>query len=249
MVDHYRQACLTDRMKPIAPDVWQVCGAPMRMAGGVQMPLASTVVRLSDRSLLVYSPIAFDDTQAAAIEAEGQVAHVVAPNLFHHLHVGAAMERWPRATLHGAPGLAAKRKNLSFHHELGAPGAVIDASIDVEVIGGAPKINEALVFHRPSGTLVCADFVFNVTEPANLRTRLVLAMMGVGGKRLMQSRLWKLLARDKAATRASIERVLGWAITTIAPTHGAAISMSSATLAPRLERSYGGRVAAASLPA
>lgn len=236
-------------MKPIAPDVWQVAGPPLRMPGGVQMPLASTVVRLSDRSLLVYSPIAFDDTQAAAIDAEGQVAHVVAPNLFHHLHVRAAMERWPRATLHGAPGLAAKCKNLTFHRELGASGAVIDASIDVEVVGGAPKINEALLFHRPSGTLVCADFVFNITEPANLRTRVVLAMMGVGGKRLMQSRFWKFLARDRAATRASIERVLGWPITTIAPTHGAAISMSSATLAPRLERSYGGRVAAAALPA
>lgn len=235
-------------MKPIAPDVWQVTAPALRMPGGVYMPLASTVVRLADRSLLVYSPVAFDDAQAAAIEAEGQVAHIVAPNLYHHLHVRAAAERWPRALVHGAPGLAAKRKNVTFHRELGA-GATIDDSIDVEVIGGAPKINETVVFHRPSGTLVCADFVFNVTEPANLRTRLALAVMGVGGKQLRQSRLWKMLARDRAATRASIDRVLGWPITTIAPAHGSPISMSSATLAPRLHRSYGGRVEPAALPA
>lgn len=235
-------------MKPIAPDVWQVSAPPLRMTGGVYMPLASTVVRLSDRSLLVYSPIAFDDAQAAAIEAEGRVAHIVAPNLLHHLHVRSAAERWPGALVHGAPGLAAKRPNVTFHRELGARDA-IDDSIDVEVIGGAPKINETVVFHRPSGTLVCADLVFNITEPANLRSWLAFAVMGVGGKQLRQSRMWKLLARDRAAVRASIDRVLGWPIATIAPSHGAPISASSAMLAPRLARSYGGRVALAALTA
>jgi hypothetical protein len=234
------------RMNQVAPDVWQVPGAAMRMAGGVYMPLASVVMRLADRSLLVYSPVAFSDEQAAAIDAQGPVKHLVGPNLYHHLHLRAAADRWPGAAVHGAPGLAAKRSNLTFDNELGS--ASLDPNVDVEVIGGAPRINEAVLFHRPSGTLVCADFLFNVTEPANLRTRFALAMMGVGGKQLMQSRLWKLLARDRSAARASIDRLLGWPIATIAPVHGPAVSMSAATLAPKLSRSYGGRVATA-LPA
>lgn len=233
-------------MNQVSADVWQVPGAAMRMAGGVYMPLASIVMRLADRSLLVYSPVAFSDEQAAAIDAQGPVKHIVGPNLYHHLHLRAAAERWPGAAVHGAPGLAAKRNNLKFDSELGR--AALDPSVDVEVIGGAPRINEAVVFHRPSGTLVCADFLFNVTEPANLRTRFALAMMGVGGKQLMQSRLWMLLARDRPAARASIDRMLGWPITTIAPVHGDAVAMSAATLAPKLSRSYGGRVATA-LPA
>jgi hypothetical protein len=228
-------------MKPIAQDVWQVEGPPMRMAGGVYLPLAATVMRLADSSLLVYSPIAFTDEQVAAINAVGDVKHIVGPNLYHHLHLRAATERWPNAKLHGAPGLAAKREGLAFHSELSST-QTIDPAIEVEVVGGAPRINEALLLHRPSGTFVCADFLFNITEPANLRTRVVLSMMGSGGRELKQSRMWSFLARERAATRASVERVLSWPIATVALTHGAPVTMSTAALAPKLARAYGGAV-------
>ncbi len=231
-------------MKPIAPDVWQLEGAPMRMPGGVYMPLASAVLRLADRTLLVYSPIRLDGAQAAAIEAEGEVAHIVAPNLFHHLHVQAASERWPRATVHAPPGLAAKRGDLHLHREL-ASGALDPGvpEVEVEIVGGAPKLNEALLFHRPSGTLVCADLLFNITQPANLRTRFALSIMGVGGRTLMQSRLWRTLVKDRAALRASIDRVLGWPIAVVLPAHGDAVTIDAAHLAPKLSRSYGRHVA------
>lgn len=228
-------------MTPVGTDIWQLAGPAMRMPGGVVMPLASAVLRLADRTLLVYSPIAIDDAQAAAIDAEGEVGHIVAPNLLHHLHVKSASERWPRATVHGAPGLAAKRADLRFDRELAS--GPLDASVDVEVIGGAPKANEAVLFHRPSGTLVCADLLFNVTQPANLRTRFVLSMMGVGGRELKQSRLWRALAKDRAAVRASIDRLLGWPIAAVLPVHGEAAAIDAAALAPKLSRAYGGRPA------
>jgi hypothetical protein len=241
-------------VKPIATGVWQVDGPGLRMAGGVVMPLSSTVLRLADRSLLLYSPVKLDDAQAAAIAAEGEVSHIVAPNLFHHLYVNAAAARWPNAAIHGPPGLAAKRSDIAFSGELGS--ASIDGSVDVELVGGAPRINEVLLFHRPSGALLCADFMFNVTKPANLRTRFALSMMGVGGGELKQSRLWRLLARgraggragNRAAARASIDRMLSWQITTVVPVHGDAVTQTPASLAPKLSRSYGGPVTPA-LPA
>jgi hypothetical protein len=212
----------------------------MRMAGGVHMPLNMTVLRLADRSLLLYSPIKLDDEQAAAINALGEVRHIVAPNLFHHLYVKAAHERWPSATIHAAPGLKEKRSDLAIKHDLGV--APIDSSIDVEVVGGAPKINEAIVFHKPSGAMLVADFMFNVTEPANLRTRFALSMMGVGGRELKQSRLWSFLTKDKTAARASIDRMLGWEIATIVPVHGGPVAMTASALAPKLKRAYKGTV-------
>lgn len=229
-------------MKLVGTDLWQLEGPAIRMPGGVMMPLASAVVRLADRSLLLYSPIRIDDAQAKEIEAQGEVAHIVAPNLLHHLHLEHACERWPRAILHGAPGLAAKRHDLRFDHEL--VSGRLDANLDVEVIGGAPKANEVVMFHRPSGTLVCADFLFNVTRPANLRTRLVLAFMGVGGGELKQSRLWRMLAKDRAAVRASIDRVLAWPIRIVLPVHGEPVAIDAAALAPKLSRAYGRRVTA-----
>jgi hypothetical protein len=232
-------------MRPIATDVWQLERGEVRMPAGVRMPLSSTLIRLPDRSLLLYSPATFDDAAAAEIDAAGEVAHLVAPSLLHHLHAGTAAARWPRALLHGAPGLAAKRPDLVIHRELGGE---IDPAwrdvLDVEVIRGAPKLNETVLFHRPTGTLLCADLVFNVTRPANLVTRLVLAIVGAGGRRLGQSREWLRLARDRVAIRASIDRILSWPITHVVPAHGDPVAIDAAGLAPLLTRAYRGRVAA-----
>lgn len=231
-------------LRSIATDVWVLDCGEVRMPAGVRMPLFTSVIRLPDRSLLVYSPARLDDAAAAAIDAAGEVAHIVAPNLLHHLYAGEAAARWPRATLHGAPGLAAKRPDLVIQHELG--GEVDPAwrdALDVELIGGAPKINETVLFHRPSGVLLCADFVFNVTRPANLRTRIVLAVVGAGGGKLGQSREWRFLHRDRAAIRASIDRILSWPIAQVAPVHGDPVAIDPATLATRVTRAYRGKVA------
>jgi hypothetical protein len=233
-------------MQPIAENVWQVEGPDLRMPGGVWMPSRCTVFRLPDRSLVMYSPVAFGEDDAAAIAQLGEVAHIVAPSKWHHLAVGAAAARWPRATVHGAPGLRDKRPDLHIDRELGASFAPV---LDVEVVAGVPKLNEGVLFHRPSGTLACADLVFHITRPANLRTRLVLAMMGVGGGRLAQSRAWRFLRRDRAAARGSIERILAWPIARIAPCHGEPIEIDAAALATRFRRIWGGPIAAAALAA
>jgi len=207
------------------------------------MPLASTLVRLPDRSLLLYSPIAIDDALAADIAALGEVANIVAPSLLHHLYVADAAVRWPRAILHGVPGLAQKRADVTVQRDLDRElDPALRDTLAFEVIAGAPKLNEAVMFHRPSGTLACADFVFNVTQPENLRTRMVLAMMGVGGRRLAQSRVWRFAIRDRAAARTSIDRILRWPIARVAPAHGEVQAIDAATLAGKLSRAYGGRV-------
>jgi hypothetical protein len=232
---------LDPRISPIADDVWQVDGGLITQPGGVRFPVRSTIVRLRDRSLVVYSPVAIDDAAAAAIGALGEVAHVVAPNRLHHVYAAAAAARWPRAIVHGAPGLAAKRPDLRIDRALGRDReAAWRDQLDVEPIGGAPKLDEHVMFHRASGTLVCADLVFHITRPANLRTRIVLAMVGAGGGRLAQSRVWRLLRRDKTATRASLDRVLAWPIARVAPCHGDPIDVDAAALARIVRRAYGG---------
>lgn len=218
-------------MTPIAPNVWHVELAPLKFPGGVRMPLSSTVVKLPSGGVVIYSPGKLDDTQAGAISALGEVTHIVAPSLFHHIYAGAASERWPNATLHGAPGLAAKRTELKFGAELGKS---FDDALDFVLIGGAPSFNEVVMFHRPSGTLACADWLFNVTKPANLRTRIALSVTGVHGRTLKQSRLWSLSTKDKTAARASLDRILEWPIQHVAPVHGEPVDIDRDHLKPLL---------------
>jgi hypothetical protein len=220
----------------VVPDVWRVPGADLRMPGGVKMPLASTVFRVSPRDLVVYSPVRFDDDTAAAIDGLGTVAHIVAPNRLHHMYAAAAAARWPDAMVHAAPGLREKQPELEIDREL--PDE-IDPAFELELIGGAPGISECVMFHRPSSTLACADLVFNVTQPANARTRFVLAMMGAGGRTLRMSRFWRLARKDKDAIRASLDRVLAWPIARVVPCHGEVAELTSAELAPRLSHAAG----------
>ena len=191
-------------MKPLVDGVWQIEGPSLNMIAGVMIPSRTTVLRLANGSLLVYSPI-------AAMEVAGDVAHIVAPNHLHHLFVAAARTRWPTA----------------IYHERTCPA---DDAIESAHVDGVPKIDETVVFHRPSRTLVCADFVFNMTAE-NLRTRLAFALTGVGGKRVAQSREWRWSCKDRAAARASVERILAWPIERVAFCHGEPVAIDAAALA------------------
>ena len=233
------------RLRQIAPEVWHLHGELMKFPGGLRLPSASTVVRLADRQLLLYSPIAIDDAAVAALAAEGDVTHIVAPSMIHHLWATAAAERYPRATLYATPGLAAKVPALAAARELADGSAsTIDASLDSVLVGGAPKLNETVLFHRPSGVLMCADLLFNVTTHATFMSKVILSMTGTGGKALAQSRMWKLGVKDRVAARASIDRVLAWPVTHVAPCHGEPVAVDAATLAAAMTRIYGGTVSA-----
>lgn len=206
-------------LRAVAPDVWTV-EHPMRFPGGVHLPSRMTIVRLPGGDLWVHSPVPIDDALAAEVDALGPVAHVVAPSLYHHVFVRRTLARYPHALLSAAPGLAEKRPELPVADELEdeAPPAW-QGTIDQVLLAGVPRLNELAFFHRPSGTLIVTDLVFNVREPRGLGTALVLRTMGTY-RRLGQSRLWRWISRDRAALRHSVERLMTWDFTRVLPGHG-----------------------------
>jgi hypothetical protein len=207
------------RLKAVAPEIWSV-EHPVRFPGGVRIPSRMTVVRLPGGDLLLHSPVPIDDALAAELAPLGRVAHLVAPSLFHHLFLPRTLERYPQALLSAAPGLAEKRPELPVADVLSdeAPEAWKGVFEQI-VIRGAPQMNEVAFLHRPSRTLIVTDLVFNVRQPENLVTGLVLRMMGTH-KRLRQSRLWHRYMKDRAQVRQSVERVLAWDFDRVVPGHG-----------------------------
>ena len=85
-------------LTPFGDGVW-IDTAPVRFLG-MRLTATMTVFRLGDGSLLLYSPIAMTAERRAAIESLGTVAHLYAPNLYHHLRVGDWAARFPSARLH-----------------------------------------------------------------------------------------------------------------------------------------------------
>ena len=210
---------LTTAPRPIGEGLWVIdhlASLPL----GVRMPLCATVVRLRDGGLWVHSPTPLSPELAAAVEGLGPVRDLVAPNRFHHLSAGAWAERFPGARLWGAPGLPEKRRDLSFSGVLD-DGATAPWANEIAPLplAGAPAMNEVVFFHAASRTLVCTDLLFNVRKPASAMTSFILTLVGTKG-RFAMSRLWWWYARDRAALKVSVEKMLAWDFARVIPAHG-----------------------------
>ena len=117
---------------------------------GVNQRLRMTVVALTGGGLWLYSPVEIDDGLAQQLAAVGNVAHVVAPNRYHHLFAGAAKRRYPAAALWAVPGLPEKRPDLRFDGVLGSEpsGLAWAGDLDTLVLTSVPRFSETVFFHR-----------------------------------------------------------------------------------------------------
>lgn len=129
------------------------------------------VVKLSDGSLWVHSPVELEADLRTALDAIGPVAHIISPNYEHVKYAKQWKDAYPSAILYGCPGLIEKEKGIPYDVEVGqgnkAPpawGSDIELSwFDCEknpFLGGA-FFNEVVFLHVPSGTLIVTDLYWN----------------------------------------------------------------------------------------
>lgn len=203
-------------LRALDRDLWCL-DADLRIQAGFHLPVRMTVIRLADGGLWLHSPLAIDDATAAELDALGPVRHIVAPSLLHHLFAGAAHQRWPAAQVHAPAGLTAKQPALKIDRPLAADARWPELAI--VAIAGAPKIAEHVFVHRPSGTLIVTDLLFNVDAAPGLLSPLILRMVGAW-KRLAQSKIWRSMVKDRAAARASAEQVMALEFRRLVPAHG-----------------------------
>jgi hypothetical protein len=188
----------------------------------LSMPLGirMTVVRLQDGGLWLHSPVPMTGADQRELEALGAVRYIVAPNLFHHLHAQAAKERFPQAKLLGAPGLPQKRNRLDFDGVLGsAPESGYAADLDQLLVAGMPRLNEVVFLHRASRTLIVTDFLFNVPNAAGPWMWLYFNLAAKLGEPC-QTLIFKMVVKDKAAYRATLQTLRGWDFDRIVLSHG-----------------------------
>jgi hypothetical protein len=208
-------------LNELAEGVW-VAWAPQSFYG-LKFGARMTVVRLGDGTLFLHSPVAIDDALKSEIDRRGDVAHIVAPNLFHHVHAGTAVARYPGAKLHIARGLAKKRPDL-------ASGSVLSTAQDpswrgeIEAIPiDGTMLNETVFVHHPTGTLICSDLIENFATSDDWLTRNYLKLSGIYGKPGF-SRALRMAFRDKKAARRSIDSILARPFDRISLAHGDTIA-------------------------
>jgi hypothetical protein len=185
---------------------------------GVETGSRMTVVRLGSGALFIHSPVALDPATRQAVDALGPVAAVVAPSVFHHLHVQAWMDAYPTAVFMGCPGLDWKRPDLAFTGIVAdLPHPVWAADLD-QVYFSARRENEVVFFHRATRTLICCDALLNLSGHPSAGTRRIARLMGntAPGKGWME----RVMIRDRRLARRQVDRILAWDIEGIVLSHG-----------------------------
>jgi len=212
-----------DVLTPAGNDFWIADGPVVQFLAVLPYPTRMAVVRLADGGLWVWSPIALDDVLAAELDAIGPVRQLVAPNKLHHLALPEWVERYPEARLHGAPGLAKKRRDLAFHTELGdTPDPAWAEQIDQVGFRGSVVIDEVFFFHHRSGTALVTDLI-QCLDPAGLPRwcRPLMRMNGLVGSSGTTPRDFRLTVWDRRAARASLATALAWRPAHLVIAHGA----------------------------
>jgi hypothetical protein len=206
-------------LQPFGADIW-LDHAPVRIVG-TRLTSTMTLIRLGSGGLLVYSPVALTPARQAAADALGPVEHLYAPNLFHHLWLGEWAAAYPNARVHAPKRLGKKRPALHIDRFHGAqPEPAFVGLLDEVHIDGS-RMDETVLFHRPSRTLIVADLVHNVGRPKGSWTQLYARCMGFYD-RVALSRVLRWTAfTDRAAARASVDQLLALPIERLVFGHGA----------------------------
>lgn len=203
-------------LKPFADEVW----TDTRPAAffGVDCDSRMTIVRMATGGLFVHSPVGLDPETREAVDALGPVRAVVAPSVFHHLHVGPWMNAYPDAVFGACPGLEWKRPDLAFTCVLADEPHPAWRDDLAQVYFSARRENEVVFFHRHSKTMICADALLNLSTHKSLTTRLLARAMG----NTRPGFGWpeRLMVRDRRVARRQVERILEWDIDKIVLSHG-----------------------------
>jgi hypothetical protein len=208
-------------LEEIGPSLY-VADGPVVSFYGFPYPTRMAVVRLSDGSAWVWSPVALSDELSNSVEAIGPVRHIVSPNKIHHLFLAEWGERWPEARVYAPPGLAQKRPDLRFDAELGDdPDPAWKADIDQVIFHGSLAMEEVAFFHHASRTAIICDLIQRHPEATMTGWKgMLMRLDGLVGEHGSTPREWRASFLRRGKARVAREKVLGWKPERLLIAHG-----------------------------
>lgn len=202
---------------PIVDNIWTVRAAQSFI--GLHVGTQMSIVKLSGGGLLLHSPIAITPELKAQIDVLGPVAHIICPNLFHHLHAGSALAAWPQAKLHGPAALQRKRKDLHFDAVFGeAPHPDWAEDLVAITIDGS-LLGETVLYHKATKTLITVDLVENFSHCEHTPTRWYLKLGGIYGRAGWHP-LLRMIYLNRRKARVSMQRILALPFERVLVAHG-----------------------------
>ena len=213
---------MTPLIEFVPEQIW-VHEYPVHYAG-CEFNARMSVVKISDTTLMLHSPCEIDAATKEAISSLGDVVCIVAPGSYHHFHIPSAQAAFPDADTYICPGVERKRPEIDFDWFLGdRPPELWQGTLDQVLVRGNKFIWEVALLHKPSKTLLLVDLIENFTDETpdvnwilKLWWKAVFHMWDNPKPAPEYQMGWK----DKAAARASLQKILEWDFDKIVLAHG-----------------------------
>jgi len=208
-------------LKEFGHEIWTADGPDVAVIG-FHYPTRMAIMRLSDGSLFIWSPIRLADGVRAAVDAIGQVQHIIAPNSLHHLFLPEWKRAYPGAKVYAPPGLRKKRKDIVFDADLGrAPSPDWVEEIDQVLMHGNLITTEVVFFHGKSRTVLFTDLIQQLPNNLISGWRAVVAKLDlIVGPEPSVPRKFRAAFTNRRAARDSLAYILAWPVEKVLMAHG-----------------------------
>lgn len=196
----------------LAPGLWEMRGS-WRNKLGRRM----TLIRHEDGRWLIHNAMRLNEVELAWLRELGEIATIVAPNVFHASDAGWMKDRFPNAVVY-APASQLSR----FRPSDGARSLAEfrgDGTLKAFEIHGT-RFAESVFLHRPSRTLVVTDLAFNMGNVFSGLEAVFMRWNRIGG-RFGPSRLFRyMFLQDRAVFIESLRPVLDEDFDRVIVNHG-----------------------------
>lgn len=201
-------------LRVFAPDIWVVDGPRVNSIGPWKHSTRMIVVRLTDGSLWINSPITASEDEMRSLEHLGPVRYLVAPVRFHVWRLSKWRDAFPDAETWGPSAVGSSLEGIAFDEILGSePPIAWRRDLDQKIFRGIPYVDEAEFLHRASRTLIVGDYIQEPRSPVSYVTR----------------PLVKFSSARRSEYRGSREHLLAWDFDKVILAHGPCVETSAKT--------------------
>ena len=213
------------KIKKLDEGVW--CLKSYFLSLGCRGSLRMTILK-TQSGLLLYSPVALDAKIVTSIRALGTVTHIIAPNLMHHMYLKPCVATFPEANCWVPEGLLEKIGPVNGAQII-TPDTLFgnDNSIKTFTLTGH-GIQETMIFHEPSQTLLTADLLYNYQSEQYPAEKLFFWMIGNYGRPNVAF-YHRFSVKDKSSIQSMIDTITSWPINRIIMSHGRIVESADAS--------------------
>lgn len=230
---------MSSGIRAFASDIWIADGPNVRDFG-IMFTTRMTLVRLSNDSLWVSSPVMVSAAMLERIAALGPVRYLVAGTPRHVWRLSGGHALFPEAKLWAPPPspFTLQKGPLPLAGILGDE-LCRDWADDLDQLAfkGNPLVVEICFFHRGSGTLILDDLIQNIPADQSKPLRnLFFKLAGVAGPNGGVPRDMRLTFLNRKFERQSLEKLLSWEFEKLMLAHGTCVEHDAKAFVKRAFR-------------